>query len=83
MGQNKDKTRPELIPFGDRNVQGNRRIAIPNILLQIVDLQEGDTVALFLDVGELSGEKAIVIKKSANTSNNKTRGRGRGDVDGI
>lgn len=69
--RNKDKKRPKLIPFGDRNVQGNRRIAIPDILLQNVDLEEGDKVALFLDVGELSGEKAIIIKKSTNTGKTK------------
>jgi antitoxin component of MazEF toxin-antitoxin module len=71
--QRKDNKRPELVPFGDGLIQTSRRIAIPDILLQNVDLQEGDAVELFFDRGDITGEKAIVVIKSKSPSKTKRR----------
>lgn len=66
-GHNKDRFRPELVPFEDGLIQKGRRIAIPDKLLQNVGLKEGDAVELFYDAGGNSDEKAIVIKKITKT----------------
>ena len=73
--QNKDNKRPKLVPFGDAYIQQSRRLAIPDILLQNVDLQVGDSVELFLDVGDTTGEKAIVVMKSKNPDKVKAKRR--------
>lgn len=73
--QNKDNKRPKLVSFGDAYIQKSRRLAIPDVLLQNVDLQVGDAVKLFLDFGEVTGEKAIIVRKSRNRRKAKTKGR--------
>ena len=73
--QDKDRKRLKLVPFGDAYIQKSRRLAIPDILLQNVELQEGDAVELFLDVGDITGEKAIVVMKSKNPDKIKAKGR--------
>lgn len=75
--QNKDKKRPALVPFGDATIQESRRLAIPPVLLQNVDLQVGDPVKLYFDAGYITGQKAIVVIKSMNSSRTGAKGRRR------
>lgn len=73
--QNKDNKSSKLVPFGPAYIQQSRRLAIPDILLQNVDLQAGDAVELFLDVGDTTGEKAIVVMKAKNSDKIKAKRR--------
>jgi len=73
--QNKDNKSSKLVPFGPAYIQQSRRLAIPDILLRNVDLQAGDAVELFLDVGDTTGEKAIVVMKSKNLGKIKAKRR--------
>ncbi len=80
--QKKDNKSPKLVPFGPAYIQQSRRLAIPDILLQNVDLQVGDAVELFFDVGDITGEKAIVVMKSKSPDKikGKSRRRKRGEA---
>ena len=80
--QNKNNKSSKLVPFGPAYIQQSRRLAIPDILLQNVDLQAGDAVDLFLDVGDTTGEKAIVVMKSKNPSKIKAKRRKGRKVNG-
>lgn len=80
--QNKDNKSSKLVPFGPAYIQQSRRLAIPDILLQNVDLQAGDAVDLFLDVGDTTGEKAIVVMKSKNPGKIKAKRRKGRKVNG-
>lgn len=77
--QNKDTKILKLVPITERQIQIDRRIAIPDTLLQNLNVGEGDVVKLYLGLEEETGEKAIVIKKPKNPRSKKTRGRKRGD----
>ncbi len=72
---NKGQLGVRLVRLGHGRIEVKRRIVIPSILLENVGLTEGDTVDLFLDTGDGTGEKAIVIAKCKNLkkAEHKTR----------
>lgn len=55
------------VKFGDLKIQKLNRVALPNSLLENLDLKPSDDIELFLDIEN----NEIIIKKLKNRKNEK------------